>query len=186
MQKTKPYLDNSDFLSQYYHQVSDKDIQSVNDTIHNLIANTPTFKTPINDDYHHLLDFANIHAKCQFELFEKICHCLNGDTLTWFVFGGDNPYLFNEFDPPMIAKTPNQVSMLQKVSVSFMQMQNGAYVVFDDNRQFYAIIVDGYYMVCLLHKSIHIEQLEHYLKNWQKIETRLDSTTAQSLISISQ
>lgn len=180
----KPYI-HDDKLMPYYH-TNHHDVKMVCAIINDLIDNAPIFKAPINDDYHHLLDFANIHAKCQFELFEKICHCLNSDTLTWFVFGGDNPYLFNEFDPPMIAKTPNQASMLQKVSVSFMQMQNGAYVVFDDNRQFYAIIVDGYYMMCLLHKSIHIEHLEYYLKNWQKIETQLDSTTAQSLISVSQ
>lgn len=179
MNMPTPYV-HDDGLVSYYHATY-HDAWAVCAIIDELLGNTPTFKTPIPHQYHHLLDFANVHADCQFALFAKICEGIKAGMLTWFVFGGDNPYLFHEFNPPMIAKTPNQASILQKVSGSFMQMQNGSYVVFDDNRQFYAIIVDGYYMVCLLHKNLQIENLEHYLDNWQRIDECLDTTTATLL-----
>lgn len=184
MQKIKPFLDDFDELKPFYGKLSHQEIDLVNNVIENLSSEKPKFEKTIDENYHHLLDFSDVNNnECQFSLFKEICKKINGE-LYWFVFGdNNNPYLFNEFEPPMIAKTPCHFDILEKVSSSFMQMQNGAFVVFDKHKQFYAIIVDGYYMVCLLNKSIAIDNLQNYLDNWHKIDKNLDEVTANLLMS---
>lgn len=182
MQKIDSFLDHFDELQPFYGSICDKQIDLVKDVIANLLDTKPIFKQPIDNNYHYLLDFSDFdNDDCQFLLFKEICQKLNGD-LYWFVFGDDNnPQLFDEFEPPMIARTDCNFDILEKVSSSFMQMQNGAFVVFDEHKQFYAIIVDGFYMVCLLNKSIAIDNLQTYLDNWHKIDDNLDEVTAKLL-----
>lgn len=184
MSKIPLFLDDFDTLKPFYGQLSDKEIDLVKDIIANLLDKKPIFKQPIDDNYHYLLDFSDFNNDdCQFLLFKEVCQKLNGN-LCWLVFGDEkNPFLFDEFEPPMIAKTPCNFDILQKASSSFMQMQNGAFVVFDKHKQFYAIIVDGYYMVCLLNKSIGIDNLQTYLDNWHKIDKNSDEVTANLLMS---
>lgn len=184
MTTTNPFLDDFDELKSFYGGLSDTEIERVKEVIVNLLNKKPTFKNPVNENYHYLLDFSDFdNNDCQFLLFQEVCQKLTSN-LYWFVFGDDNnPLLFDEFVPPMIAKTPCTSDILAKVSSSFMQMQNGAFVVFDESKNFYAIIVDGYYMVCLLNKSVMIDNLQNYLNNWQNIDKNLDEMTAHLLIS---
>ena len=183
MSKISPFLDDLDRLKLFYGSICDNEIKLVKDIIAKLLDKKPIFKQPI-DGYHHLLDFSDFkNNDCQFLLFKEVCQKLNGN-LYWFVFGDENnPELFDEFELPMIAKTDCNFDILEKVSSSFMQMQNGAFVVFDEHKEFYAIIVDGYYMVCLLNKSIAIDNLQNYLDNWHKIDKNLDEVTANLLMS---
>ena len=80
----------------------------------------------------------------------------------------------------MIAKTPMDIKYIEKVSQSMMQMINGGYVVADSGKNFIAIIIDGYYMLSLVDLDLH-NKYGVYLKNWDLINEKLDTTIANTL-----
>ena len=63
-----------------------------------------------------------------------------------------------------------------------MQMVNGGYVVADSGENFIAIIIDGYYMLSLICSDLK-NKYEIYSKNWELIDEKLDSITADTLLS---
>ncbi|WP_216070870.1 hypothetical protein [Acinetobacter haemolyticus] len=81
----------------------------------------------------------------------------------------------------MIAKTPIETKYLDYASRSFLQMQNGGYAIIESNKNFIALVIDGYYMQVALHSNFMNEQFQKYLDSWNDIEKNLDETTAQCL-----
>lgn len=175
-----PYIDEYDPLINYYGQINQKQILDI-------INKFPDFRnkdiiSSLLLDYTLLLDFYDINLPHQYNIFKDIFKILPQNNNV-FCFAWDYKEIEKiifDYEPPMIIKYNTNIDILSKLSQSFMQIQTGAFALVDDNKEFYSIVVDGYYCITLLRKK-HINIISKYLKNFNDIDKRVDEITALSL-----
>ncbi|MDO4230477.1 MAG: hypothetical protein Q4C98_11740, partial [Capnocytophaga sp.] len=113
--------------------------------------------------------------KSQFLLYNDLCNINNDTFLYWLPLDNHkDEFLFENYKPNMIAKTPCNNKMLKKASLSFMQMQNGGLFLMEEKKSFFSIIADGYYMIALVDKKYNVDNINTYIENWSIFEDRLD------------
>lgn len=185
----KPWIEQSDPLKDFYGLLDQNEIVSIYDIIKKVnISHATFYSANLCKDEILLLDFSDYYNKSyQFELLSKLIENFYhvDHFLYWLPLNSDvdiSEYTFNQFVPLMIAKTPMEIKFLDKVSRSMMQMISGGYVVVDSQKNFIAIIIDGYYMLALINDKFSVKY-EKYIKNWSFIEENLDPITAKSLIT---
>ncbi|MFA9485875.1 MULTISPECIES: hypothetical protein [unclassified Moraxella] len=152
-------------------------------TIHNIVDAFPKFhqKEQLLKDftgYYYFVDFCQYNQYPNFDLlhllFNSIHHKNELFCYPWDYY--DSKKIIFEYDPPMMIKTYFDISVLQHISSSFIQMQNGSYALMDKCKNFYSVIFDGYYAIFLIKKTL-ISNPEHFDKNWHLAENNLDKIT---------
>lgn len=175
-----PWIEEADPLIDYYGLNS-------NSCINKIIDDFPSF----NDgqelekyflDYDYIIDFCDYAEICHYPLLEEVLNLIetNG-RLFWFPWDlSSSKQIVFDYIPPMFIETTVDAGIQDKVSRSFMQMQNGSYAVTNSNHDFYAVVVDGYYAVFLIKKKFH-NHISQYLNQWQLLDEKLDILTASYL-----
>ncbi|KAA8734855.1 FAD-binding oxidoreductase [Acinetobacter qingfengensis] len=183
--KNKPWIDG-DPLRDYYGLLTKYDLDwflnffnqwNTNNTLSDL--NILEIKDGIK-----LLDFSeNYNDFCQFTLYEKLCYFMgnNEQYIYWIPISNNEDRVFEDYEPLMIAKIPFRVEDMNSVRRSFMQMQNGGYMMLDSKSRFVSIIVDGYYMLVFLSKKYMNEDLLPYIENWKLVDDNLDDILKEDL-----
>lgn len=186
--KTEPWIEESDPLKPYYGRLSNQEYTDISN-LFTLWINHSNYINPLiisENKKINLLDYSdNYNEKCNQHLYEMLCESLKQTDgyLYWLPINNEkNKNIFATYYPAMIAKTPIEVKYLNYASRSFLQMQNGGYVIIESNLNFIALVVDGYYMQVALHSNFMNEQFQKYLDSWNKIEKKLDETTAQCFV----
>ena len=90
--------------------------------------------------------------------------------------------LIFQYDPPMIAKTKSDNTVLDAVSRSFMKLQNGGYVVMDSIGGFIGIVI-GYYMLTFIKTEFMNDNFLQYIDKWNCIDGNLDDVLKTDLFS---
>lgn len=186
--QNRPWFEESDPIKDFYGNLDEEDIKWICNLLKNVDLCQAKFN--LNTDVHttrvQILDFSDYYGKpYQFELLSNLIDDFyHADQhLFWLPLNNDcSENAFEKFEPLMIAKTPMDIIYLEKVSQSMMQMVNGGYVVADSGENFIAIIIDGYYMLSLICSDLK-NKYEIYSKNWELIDEKLDSITADTLLS---
>lgn len=184
--QNRPWFEESDPIKDFYGNLDEEDIK----WIYNLLTTVDLSQSKFNlsSEFYknrvQLLDFSDYYSKpYQFELLLNLIEDFyHVDKYLFWLPLNNNCFenAFEQFEPLMIAKTPMDIKYIEKVSQSMMQMINGGYVVADSGKNFIAIIIDGYYMLSLVDLDLH-NKYGVYLKNWDLINEKLDTTTANTL-----
>ncbi|WP_243897170.1 hypothetical protein [Acinetobacter haemolyticus] len=185
--KNEPWIEDCDPLKPYYGKLSNQEYTYVSE-IFTLWINHHNHINPkviSKNKKLNLLDYSNKYSgKCSQNLYEILCETLKHTDgyLYWLPINNvKNDNIFASYSPAMIAKTPIETKYLDYASRSFLQMQNGGYAIIESNKNFIALVIDGYYMQVALHSNFMNEQFQKYLDSWNDIEKNLDETTAQCL-----
>ena len=186
MIKVEPWLDESDPLLNYYGLLTLSELDHclcLLDEWQKLISETKNntglcFK---------LLDFYNRYNEGEeFSIYKKLCQVVDpNDCLLWMPLGdeiNDQDLIF-QYDPPMIAKTKSDNTVLDAVSRSFMKLQNGGYVVMDSIGGFIGIVIDGYYMLTFIKTEFMNDNFLQYIDKWNCIDGNLDDVLKTDLFS---
>ena len=183
MEKTKPWFDDRDPSKEFFGLLSNDEINFVKEV--NVFFNeNGTFTQEISRDFMVLLDFNSYeNFEIQYPLFRWVCQNTEinkVNNIYWFPLGVD----FYEYNPIMIAKTSVDYCYLEIISASMMQMLNGSYCAIDKNRNFLAIVVDGYYLMLALKKGIYFnysKKIIQYMNNWSKLRELSDVVVLPTL-----
>lgn len=182
----KPWFDNDDPLIEYYGLIDREDLKIIEKIKKKQDLSICCFSKAAIEKGFLLLDFSDFYNKnSQFELFTDLIHRFknNKNYLLWLPLDNYESETYNKFTPIMVAKTPFEVSFLEKVSQSMMQMINGSFMVIDSDMQFVSIIIDGYYMLSVIYDGSLNTYFEKYINNLKLIDENLDEVTANSLKS---
>lgn len=181
----QPWVDDQDPFIDYYGLIDKSELQFVRENFASLSGSSPVFNHLMIDfnRYYLLLDFSDyFNDESQFLLYKDLCSVNNNAFLYWLPLDNyKDEFLFENYMPKMIAKTPRNNKVLKKASLSFMQMQNGGLFLMEESGLFFAIIVDGYYMMALVDKKYDIGNINAYLENWSVFEHRLDTNCSNIL-----
>ena len=187
MKNNKPWIEDSDPLKDYYGSLTEDDLDKFFGFFCEWSGSVITQKLDVCEIKKgiKLLDFSdNYNEICQFSLYDKICSLMVGGNLYWIPISDKNNILFEKYTPCMIAKTPIKTEIMAYVQRSFLQMQNGGYMIFDSEFRFVGVVVDGYYMLVFIRKEFFNNNvMEKYVENWNKIDDFLDPLLKNDLIS---
>lgn len=183
--KNKPWIEDCDPMKKYYGLLNDEDNIFFQNSFKNLwdkFSKDPDIKKiKIGKK---LLEFSdNYNEYCQFTMYEKICSIFSGENeyFYWIPISDNNERIFEYYDPLMIAKTPINISIMSSVRRSFMQMQNGGYMIFDSKQRFISIVLDGYYMLAFIQEKYMNNDLLKYIENWKYLDENLDDLIKKDL-----
>lgn len=185
--KNKPWIEDNDPLKESYGLLDDNELSSFlslfsewNKNDYALESDIDQVKTGVQ-----LLDFFDYsNESCHLSLFENLCLTKGGkhEKLYWISLSNNEDIIFQDFSPPMIAKTSITKETLDYVSRSFMQMLNGGYMFIDSKCRFVGLVIDGYYMQVYMKKDFMDDVMKPYVKNWEKIDEFLDPLLKKDLI----
>lgn len=182
--KNKPWIEDNDPIKEYYCLLTDEDkvfFQSFFENWYNRTSRDFDIKNIKSGKK--LLEFSdNYNEYCQFTMYEKICSLLDdGEYIYWIPMTDSKERLFADYEPMMIAKTPIKINIMNSVRRSFMQMLKGEYMLFDSQKRFISIVVDGYYMLMFLKNEYMNDEFVRYIENWDSINNNLDDIKKEDL-----
>lgn len=186
--KNKPWIENTDPFKERYGLLDNNELMN----FLNLFYEWNKDESILGTDIHkvktgiQLLDFFDYNNETtNITLFENLCLIMGGENeiLYWIPLCNNEDITFQNFSPPMIAKTSIEKEALENASRSFMQMLNGGYIFFDSNCRFIGIVIDGYYMYVFMKKEFMSDVFTQYINNWDKVDEFLDPVLKDDLMS---
>lgn len=185
--KNKPWIENTDPFKESYGVLDNNELIDFLSLFHEwnkkeFVLGTDISKVKTGIQLLDFFDYSN--GTSHISLFESLCLIMGGEgeRLYWIPLCSDEDIIFQDFSPPMIAKTLIQKEALDNASRSFMQMLNGGYMFFDSNCRFVGIVIDGYYMYVFMNKVFMSDVLTQYIKNWDKVDEFLDPVLKDDLM----
>jgi len=186
--RPKPWIEDSDPLKPYYGKLSNQEYTNISQ-IFTLWINHHPYLDPLvifENKKVNLLDYSDhYNEQCSQSLYKLLCETLEqtDSFLYWMPIDNNEKTanVFAAYSPAMIAKTPIGVEYLDYASRSFLQMLNGSYAIIENNQNFIALVVDGYYMQVALDSNLINSQFQKYIRNWNDMEKNLDIITAQCI-----
>lgn len=177
--KNNPWIEEDDLLKKNYGLLDEKELNKFlnlfnewNKKSYILTSDIGQVKLGVQ-----LLDFFEYsNENYNLPLFDDLCSIMGGEaeSLYWIPLCSSESIIFQDFSPPMIAKTCIKKETINRVSHSFMQMLNGGYMFIDSRCRFIGIVVDGYYLHTYIKKEFMNDILTQYRKNWDYVDKKLD------------